>query len=45
MADQPAETVNFNTEETRDMSGLYHKLCARPFQSMARIINFNPWAR
>jgi hypothetical protein len=26
------------------LSGLYHKACARPFASMARIINMNPWA-
>lgn len=39
MAGEPSETVQFNTEETRDMSGLYHKACAKPFASMARALN------
>jgi hypothetical protein len=38
-AGQAVETVQFDTEETRDMSGLYHRACAKPFASMARALN------
>jgi hypothetical protein len=41
--DQPAETVRFETAETNDMSGLYHKICAKPFASLARVINLKPF--
>lgn len=38
-AGQATETVNFETEDARDMSGLYHKACAKPFASIARALN------
>jgi hypothetical protein len=41
---QPSEMVEFSTPDTRDMSGMYHRLCARPFASLARVINLKPLA-
>jgi hypothetical protein len=27
------------------LSGLYHTACSRPYQSLARVVNMNPWTR
>jgi hypothetical protein len=27
------------------LSGLYHTSCSRPYQSLARVVNMNPWTR
>lgn len=35
-------TVHFN-EDTNGFNGLYHEPCGKPFASIARILNLNPW--
>jgi hypothetical protein len=32
-------------EGTEGLTGLYHLQCGKRFQSLARVINTNPWAR
>ena len=39
---QPSKAVHFN-DDTNGFNGLYHEPCSRPFLSMARILNINPW--
>lgn len=36
--------IDFRQGSARGMSGLYHRECARPFQSFAAILNFSPSA-
>ena len=40
--DEPSMTVHFNEDE-HGFSGLYHVPCGKPFASIARILNLNPW--
>jgi hypothetical protein len=40
--DEPSKTVHFDNDE-HDFNGLYHVPCSRTFESIARILNFNPW--
>lgn len=37
--------VDFSNDPTGDkgLTGDYHLLCARPFVSLARVVNLNPW--
>jgi hypothetical protein len=44
---QPVTRISFQTdpEGKEGLSGLYHKLCAKPFSELAKVINLNPWAR
>jgi hypothetical protein len=39
--------VEFNNDPNgaKGLTGEYHIACSKPFASMARIINMNPWAR
>jgi hypothetical protein len=43
---QPMENIRFEVDpdgKLEDLNGPYHAVCARPFQSMARIINMKPF--
>jgi hypothetical protein len=42
---QPFIHVKFQreSEPVHEMSGLYHRQCSRPFESLARIVTMNPW--
>jgi len=42
---QQSVHVRFQTEPLGDrgFTGTYHRACGRPFQSLARVINLNPW--
>jgi hypothetical protein len=44
---QPAIHVHFNHDPVgaKGLTGDYHQQCSRPFQSMARVVNLNPWGR
>ena len=44
---QPTMRIDFQTDPDgqRGLSGLYHKLCGKPFSELAKVINLNPWAR
>jgi hypothetical protein len=44
---EPATRVHFQNdpEGTEGLTGLYHLQCGKRFQSLARVINTNPWAR
>jgi hypothetical protein len=44
---QPATQVHFpnDPEGAQGFTGPYHTECSRPFQSMARVLNMNPWGR
>ena len=44
---QPATRVDFQNDPdgTRGLTGLYHKRCSKPFQSMARVLNMNWFGR
>jgi hypothetical protein len=35
-------TVHFN-DDAHGFNGLYHEPCGRPFASIARVLNLNPW--
>jgi hypothetical protein len=43
---QPALRIDFNTDPdgTRGLTGMYHQQCSKPFQSLARVVNLNPWS-
>jgi hypothetical protein len=44
---QRATQVEFCTDPdgSAGLSGLYHAPCSRPYQSLARVVNMNPWGR
>jgi hypothetical protein len=44
---QRAARVDFQTDPhgTDGLTGDYHAECSKPFASMARVINLNPWGR
>lgn len=44
---QPATRVDFQTDPRGDegLTGMYHSECSRPFASLARVINLNPWSK
>ncbi len=45
---EASETISFDNDPDRklnDLNGLYHARCARPFLSLARIINMDAWGR
>jgi hypothetical protein len=44
---QPVTRIDFQTDPDgrRGLSGLYHKVCSKPFSELAKVINLNPWAR
>jgi hypothetical protein len=44
---EPSTRVEFQTDPDGKLglSGTYHTRCSRPFQSLARVVNLNPWAR
>jgi len=39
---QPSLKVHFNDDE-HGFNGLYHEPCGRPYASIARILNLDPW--
>jgi hypothetical protein len=43
---QPATRVDFRTDPdgSQGLTGVYHKPCSRPFLSLARVVNLNPWS-
>jgi len=47
IANEPSERIHFpdDPDGHRGLSGLYHQRCAKPFSSLARIANLNPWGR
>lgn len=46
LKDQRATRVEFQTDPngTDGLSGEYHLACSKPFVSLARVVNLNPWA-
>jgi hypothetical protein len=44
---EPVTRIYFQTdpEGTQGLTGTYHRLCARRFQSLARAVNMSPWGR
>jgi hypothetical protein len=42
---QPATRVEFANDPTGSagLTGLYHEACAKPFRSLARVMNMKPW--
>ena len=44
---QRVTRIDFHSDPdgTGGLSGLYHVLCGKPYQSLARVVNMNPWAR
>ena len=44
---QRATRIDFRTDPdgTGGLSGLYHTVCSRPYQSLARVVNMNVWGR
>jgi hypothetical protein len=44
---QPVTRISFQTdpEGKQGLSGLYHRICGKPFSELAKVINLNPWAR
>jgi hypothetical protein len=42
---EPATHVHFQTDPqgTQGLTGAYHQQCSRPFASLARVVNMNPW--
>jgi hypothetical protein len=42
---QPATRVEFQTDPdgAQGLSGMYHLQCSKVFQSLARVVNMNPW--
>ena len=43
--EQQATRVDFQTDPdgARGLSGMYHTACSKVFQSLARVVNMNPW--
>lgn len=43
---QRATRVDFQTDPggERGLSGDYHVACSKPFASLARVVNMNPWS-
>jgi hypothetical protein len=43
---EPVTRIYFQTdpEGTQGLTGLYHRLCGRRFQSLARVVNMSPWS-
>jgi hypothetical protein len=43
---QPTTRVDFQSDPdgVRGLTGTYHQDCAKPFQSMAQVLNMNPWS-
>ena len=43
---EPTTRIYFQTdpEGTQGLTGTYHTQCGRRFQSLARVINMNPWS-
>jgi hypothetical protein len=46
LENEPSVRVEFQNfhEQTRGLSGLYHRQCGRPYLSLARVVNMKPWA-
>lgn len=44
---EPVTRVHFQNDPkgAQGLSGTYHKQCSKPFQSLARVVNLNPWSR
>jgi hypothetical protein len=44
---QHATRVEFQNDPdgSGGLSGRYHMTCSKPYQSLARVMNMNPWAR
>ena len=42
---QPATRVDFQNDAdgSRGLTGMYHLQCSKIFQSLARVVNMNPW--
>lgn len=41
-----AMRISFHTDPdgARGLTGEYHLTCSKPFASLARVVNMNPWA-
>lgn len=46
LKDQRATRVEFQTDPdgANGLTGDYHSDCSKPFASLARVVNLNPWA-
>ena len=44
--EEPVTRVYFQTdpEGTQGLTGTYHRQCGQRFQSLARVVNMNPWS-
>jgi hypothetical protein len=44
---QRATRIEFHSDPdgSGGLTGLYHTPCSKPFQSLARAVNMNPWGR
>jgi hypothetical protein len=44
---QRAVPVRFSNDPdgSRGLTGVYHEPCSKPFLSLARAVNLNPWSR
>ena len=44
---QGSTRIEFQTDPdgSAGLSGLYHTPCSKPYQSLARVVNMNPWGR
>jgi hypothetical protein len=44
---EPATRVYFQNDPDgmAGLTGIYHRQCSRRFQSLARVVNMNPWGR
>jgi hypothetical protein len=42
---QPATRLEFQNDPagTLGLTGMYHRPCSKPYQSLARIMNMSPW--
>ncbi len=45
--DDSSQRISFPNDPHghQGLTGLYHDRCAKPFSSLARIMNMNPWSR
>lgn len=46
LSDEPSERISFPNDPHghRGLTGLYHARCAKPFSSLAHIMNLRPFA-
>jgi hypothetical protein len=47
LKDHRATRIEFRTDPSgaEGLTGDYHVACSKPFASLARVVNMNPWAK